>query len=927
MGVPGLLLLTAIFVSNLGIRARGDFLTSCPAPCNCKWSGGKRTADCAQKSFTTIPNFLSTNIDNGIQVLYMDGNYITELGKNAFSAVGLVDVQKISLKNCHIQKVHRDAFAKLNILTEINLEGNNISKLELKTFDGNKGLQSLVLSRNQISHLKGYQFPPLSNLKKIYLANTGLKEVSQKAFNNLGPSVEEIDLSGNHLRTLQDTTFLPLSNLKTLKLHDNPWVCDCKLKSFRDYTHFRSLNNGNPKCYEPDRLADRTWSDVESLDFACKPEISVYARRVYAEAGWNVTLTCHITGNPVPSPRWVLGGRVIHDKAPPLHSTGLEQQYHIHNVALAPDGIERNFSLTITNVRSEDEGDYNCVAINQGGMAEKNITLTFSHPTTWPGELGERPDLAVLIGAASGGVLFIIVVIITLCCICRRRGKDKTGHTHNGSLLAYADPAGEKLLAHQGTMPRTNPVAKPPRGGEYGILPTSDQELAEYGPSSYVPGDRYDEYGEGRTSASNSDQTGTLSRASYHSSDPDQYPDLLDIPNRLKAASPTSICTAPLPPLPFHAAHPQQQQQQQPLNPVHLISPPHLHHHHHHHHNGNTNHHNGPSPFGRTGTLPHNYTMGGGGGTLPHQPRSVSCDHTAAAVSRTGYCTLPRRPRASWAGVRDGSGGNAAAAAAAGGGVRDTPSPSCSLRDPIYDGVGPRTSADGSSKLSLNRSIDAANGGTPRGNNGNAAGGGVNGGNGLPNGRVPVNGSALPAAGFIAPIDESPEIRNAKKAGKGLDERKGLSKRSPITCSQQTLLEENLADFCEPFGAAVPPDANNRDSIASNDSEILHDKKDKQANVQPAPVMCSTPKSNNTVVEMSPPSSSNHHSPHLQTIPEGPDTPTHSAAANGNGGKRLPPPTLPKPKNRPQVPAKPVSGEVNGTGEHFQDETIDGSEV
>ena len=43
---------------------------------------------------------------------------------------------------------------------------------------------------------------------------------------------------------------------------------------------------------------------------------------------------------------------------------------------------------------------------------------------------------------------------------------------------------------------------------------------------------RYDEYGEGRGSASNSDQTGTLSRASYHSSDPDHYPDLLDIPNR-----------------------------------------------------------------------------------------------------------------------------------------------------------------------------------------------------------------------------------------------------------------------------------------------------------------------------------------------------------------------------------------------------------
>ena len=44
---------------------------------------------------------------------------------------------------------------------------------------------------------------------------------------------------------------------------------------------------------------------------------------------------------------------------------------------------------------------------------------------------------------------------------------------------------------------------------------------------------------------------------------------------------------------------------------------------------------------------------------------------------------------------------------------RDTPSPgsqfSLSLRaDPIYDGVGPRTSADGSSVVNLNKSVDNA---------------------------------------------------------------------------------------------------------------------------------------------------------------------------------------------------------------------------
>jgi len=523
------------------------------------------------------------------------------------------------------------------------------------------------------------------------------------------------------------------------------------------------------------------------------------------------------------------------------------------------------------------------------------VTLTFSHPDTWPGEDGEVRQVAVLIGAAAGGILFIIVLILTLCCVCRRRGKDKTGHTHNGSLLAYADPAGEKLLANQGTLPRTNPLPKPPRQGEYGILPQTEHELAEYGPASYVPGDRYDEYGEGRTSASNSDQTGTLSRASYHSSDPEQYPDLLDIPNRFKQASPTSICTAPLPPIPYHTL---QQHHQQPLHPAHLISPP-SHHHHHHH----------PSPFTRTGTLPHNYTMG----TLPHQPRSVSCDHSAYGPvngNRPGYVTLPRRPRQSWAGVQAGTL------------PRDSPSPAPSTfrHDPIYDGVGPRTSADGSSKLSLNRSQD--NGGvvTPRG-----AAGIPNGRvpvNGIPNGRVPVNGTVLPP--YIPAIDEAPEINKTVRINSPPnmgESSSGLSKRSPITTSQQTLVEENLAAYCEPWGAALPPTPGNRDSIASADSDGMPELKDKQAPETVAPVMCSTPKSSAEAASSSPPPATP-----LQTIHEA-DTPTHAPA-------KVPPPTLPKPKNRPLPPPKPKKSvdnnnkvDANGTGEIFQDETIDGSEV
>ena len=157
---------------------------------------------------------------------------------------------------------------------------------------------------------------------------------------------------------------------------------------------------------------------------------------------------------------------------------------------------------------------------------------------------------------------------------------------------------------------------------------------------------------------------------------------------RYKQPSPTSTSSTLCDPSRLHSMHHPHHHHQQPLHPAHLVSPPHLHHHH-------------GSAFQRpavytSGTLPH-----------PHHPRSVSCDHTAGGPyvptaqqpqqqQRPGYVTLPRRPRSSWAGQQPS---------------RDSPSPAFSLRDnrdPIYDGVGPRTSADGSSSINLNKSVDGA---------------------------------------------------------------------------------------------------------------------------------------------------------------------------------------------------------------------------
>lgn len=151
----------------------------------------------------------------------MDGNYINELSKNSFSSVGLLHLQKISMKDCKIKKIDENAFSKLKILTEINLDGNNITKLPPKLFDGNERLQTIILSNNKISSLVANQFPPLRALKKIDLSHTELRTVSARSFTNLGGSMETISLNGNKLKNIRQETFVKLTGLKVNTTDEN----------------------------------------------------------------------------------------------------------------------------------------------------------------------------------------------------------------------------------------------------------------------------------------------------------------------------------------------------------------------------------------------------------------------------------------------------------------------------------------------------------------------------------------------------------------------------------------------------------------------------------------------------------------------------------------------------------------------------------
>ena len=115
--------------------------------CICKWSGGKRVADCSNAQLTKVPDTLSSDI----QSLVLDGNPLLTLDKNVFKSAGLLNLHRLSLHKCNLVDVHEDAFRDLKILIELDMSFNNLTKLRPKTFAGNDNLQTIKLTNNPIT--------------------------------------------------------------------------------------------------------------------------------------------------------------------------------------------------------------------------------------------------------------------------------------------------------------------------------------------------------------------------------------------------------------------------------------------------------------------------------------------------------------------------------------------------------------------------------------------------------------------------------------------------------------------------------------------------------------------------------------------------------------------------------------------------------
>lgn len=469
--LSSILLVPFIWMSTLMASTEGRGEGLCPTVCACKWKGGKQTVECIDRALITIPE----HVDGSTQVLDMSGNNLQILPQDTFIRTGLLNLQRIYLRSCRLGQIHDLAFRGLTNLVELDLSHNLLTAVPSVTLSHITLLRDLTLAKNPIQKIEGHAFTTVPNLVKLDLSHCDLHTIAPQAFEGL-LLLHALKLNGNKLIELRPRTVETLSNLHGVELHDNPWVCDCRLRAVKIW-----LTDNNipypvaPICSGgPERVLDRTFAELTIDDFACRPEMLPVSRYIDATTGENATIHCRADAVPPAQINWYWNGRLLVNNS----AFSSYQKVHVYESGQ----FEKVSRLVLTNAQETDSSDFYCVAENRAGNAEANFTLHVSMRQAGMATLGSG-QIAGLSAALVILILFILLIILFLLVRLRRTPFVDTktpnrldtvitsvgaGGQSNSNLKACtqnsvndAAAGNERTLATD--LKHTNPVQKPPR--------------------------------------------------------------------------------------------------------------------------------------------------------------------------------------------------------------------------------------------------------------------------------------------------------------------------------------------------------------------------------------------------------------------------------------------------------------------------------
>uniref|UniRef100_A0A8C6WXH9 Leucine-rich repeats and immunoglobulin-like domains 1 n=1 Tax=Neogobius melanostomus TaxID=47308 RepID=A0A8C6WXH9_9GOBI len=235
---------------------------------NCTCNGD--SVDCSSQGLTAIPPDLPV----GTVSLNLGHNRLSVINPESF--VNLPDLRELRLDHNELTSIP-DLGQAASKIVSLYLHHNKIRSIDGTMTREFASLETLDLSNNDLTELRGQSFPAGLQIRDLFLSNNRIRELEMGALNHLGatlqvlrlsrnrisqipvkafqlPKLTQLELNRNRIRQVEGLTFQGLSSLEVLKLQrnsinkltDGAFYDLAKMKVLHlDYNSLTEVNSGS----------------------------------------------------------------------------------------------------------------------------------------------------------------------------------------------------------------------------------------------------------------------------------------------------------------------------------------------------------------------------------------------------------------------------------------------------------------------------------------------------------------------------------------------------------------------------------------------------------------------------------------------------------------------------------------------------------
>ncbi|XP_055724323.1 leucine-rich repeat, immunoglobulin-like domain and transmembrane domain-containing protein 1 [Salvelinus fontinalis] len=286
------------------------------------------------------------------------------------------DTSKLRIEKTAITRISSETFHYLNSLEFLWMSFNSLNSLNVDSFRGLRSLDELRLEGNALTSFPWESLTDMPDLRLLDLHNNKISSIPAEATIYI-KNLTYLDLSSNSLATVPPEVLFTWLSVKAsqgdgesskyiLGLHDNPWLCDCRLYDVVQFQKSPSssviLIDTRLRCADPESLSGVLFSET-ALQKCQEPRVHTAVARVRSSLGNNVLLRCGTIGVPAPELSWT--------RADGKQMNGTVQE------EVSKEGIIWSI-LSVRAVSYRDSGKYICKATNFVGTADAIISLVIT---------------------------------------------------------------------------------------------------------------------------------------------------------------------------------------------------------------------------------------------------------------------------------------------------------------------------------------------------------------------------------------------------------------------------------------------------------------------------------------------------------------------------------------------------------------------